>query len=430
MHARYGKVTLVTQPPRTGRSYRLLAVLAAVSVVLLSACSAAPVASAHPSVLQWYLPPDRVDAAALARACSAQSDGAYEIRTHTLPADADARHNLLVRRLGAKDRSIDIIGLDDWATAELAAARLLAPIPAELVPEYSRAVFPKALAAASYDGVLVAAPWWLDPQLLWVRGSAAERAGLDLSKPISWEELLAGAARIGVSVDVDDHNGRGVADWVSALIADAGGTVVDGQGRRPNVGLSGAAGSAAAAVSQLYAESSDAPGPSPDATARFAGTHGGFLLAPSSALSDPALAPVARELAWAPYPVIDAATRGIAPLAGVNLAVPMSAPHAELSFAAISCLTSDTVMAALMFSAGHSAARSTAYSAPGVAESFPMAGVVRSSLAGGATVPQTPYWHLVRAALEQTWLPLSAVTAATPRTAQHVVRALLAGELP
>lgn len=401
---------------------------------LLAACTPAPTTvknAAGATVLHWYLGPDRVDAAAIAKACSQASDGKYDIRVVPLPADADERHNLLVRRLTAKDPSIDLIGLDDSFTAEFAKAQLLAPIPDDLTPIYSQDVFPAVLKAATYDGLLVAAPWWMDPQVLWYRGTVAERAGLDMTKPVAWDKLLEGASRVGVTVEIDNQIGRGIADWVNALVADAGGHVVSGHGRTAKVGLSDAAGTEAASTIQFYGESASGQGPSDEALSKFAGTSGGFLLAPTSVLSDPALAAVATDMQAAPYPVIDESTAGVPPLAGVNLAVPLFAQHSELSFDAISCLTSDTNLAALMTSAGHSSSKTTTYAAPGVADSFPMAAVARKSVETGAGVPQTPYWQLVRAGLQKTWLPLSSVSSsATPRKSQTTVKAMLAGDLP
>lgn len=401
---------------------------------VLAACTPATTTvknSAGATILHWYLGPDRVNAPALAQACSQASDGKYEIRISTLPADADERHGLLVRRLAAKDPSIDLIGLDDSLTAEFASAQLLAPIPDDLVPAYSKNVFPAALKAATYDGSLVAVPWWLDPQVLWYRGNVAERAGLDVTKPITWGKLLEGASRVGVSVEIDNQNGRGIADWVAALVADGGGKLVSGQGRQSKVDLTGPAGAAAASTIQFYNESKSGLGPSDESLSRFTGTSGGFLVAPTSVLSDPALATVASDMKWVSYPVMNSAADGVPPLAGVDLAVPLFAPHSELSFDAITCLTSNTTLASLMTSAGHSSSRTTTYSSPGVAASFPMADVARKSVETGAVVPQTPYWQLIRAGLQQSWLPLSSVSSSTtPRTSQKTVKALLAGELP
>ena len=400
---------------------------------LLAACSPSVKGeknSAGTTILHWYVGPDRVDTKALAKACSQASGGDYELKVEPLPADADIRHNLLVRRLSAKDPSIDLIGLDDSFTAEFASAQLLAPIPDDLAPVYSKDIFPKALAAATFDGALVAAPWWFDPQLLWYRGTVGERAGLDMTKAVTWEKLISGAKRVGVGVEIDDANGRGVPDWVSSLVGSGGGQIVDGAGRSSTVGLDTLAGTEAAGVVQFYYESSIGRGPSADALTKFAGASGGFLLAPSSVVSDPALAVVAAELQWAPYPVIDASSASIPPLAGVALAVPLYAPHSDLSYKAISCLTSQSSMQALMSSAGHSSSRATTYDLSAVVGSYPMAALTKQALADGAAVPQTPYWQLVRAGLLDTWLPLASVqTSTTPVGSQKAVVARLAGEL-
>lgn len=381
--------------------------------------------------MHWYVGPDRVDTTVLADTCSRASGGHYTITVEQLPTDADERHNLLVRRLSAKDPTIDLIGLDDSFTAEFGKAQLLAPIPDDLAAAYALDVFPRALAAAKFDNSLVAVPWWFDPQLLWYRGTVGERAGLDMTKPVTWENLIAGAARVGVGIEVDDANGRGLPDWISALISAGGGKVVDGAGRSSTVGLDTVAGREAASVIQYYNEANVGLGPSPEALGKFAGTGGGFLLAPSSVVSDPDLAAVAAEMQWAPYPVIDAVSPRVAPLAGVALAVPLYAPHSDLSYQAISCLTSTSSMQALMSSSGHSSSRMTTYDLSAVASSYPMAAVTKNAVLTGAAVPQTPYWQLIRAGLMQTWLPLSSVdTSTTPRSSQKAVVARLAGELP
>lgn len=427
-------MTLVIVPLRDVRGAGVTAVFAALLLAfsLLAACSPTHKTEknkAGATILHWYVGPDRVNVDALAQSCSEESGGDFELEVERLPVDSDKRHSLLVRRLSAKDPTIDLLSLDDSFTAEFAEAQLLAPIPDDLVPAYSKDVFPKALKAATFDGSLVAAPWWFDPQLLWYRGTVAERAGLDMTKPVTWENLIAGAQRVGVSVEIDDANGRGLPDWISALVSNGGGTVVEGAGRKATVGLDTAAGEAAAAVVQYYTEAAIGQGPSADALDRFAGTSGGFLLAPSSVVADPVLASVASDMKWAPYPVISKDAASVAPLAGVALAVPLYAPNSELSYKAISCLTGTATMASLMTSAGHSSSRSTTYEA--VSRSYPLADVTKAAVIGGAAVPQTPYWQMARAGLLDSWLPLGSVDASTtPVNSQRSVKARLAGELP
>ena len=78
--------------------------------------------------LNWYVFPEpsgSFDKAA--KTCSQQSDGRYTITVNTLPTDADQQRQQLVRRLAAKDSSIDIIGMDVVWTAEFAEAGWIQP---------------------------------------------------------------------------------------------------------------------------------------------------------------------------------------------------------------------------------------------------------------------------------------------------------------
>ena len=58
----------------------------------------------------------------IADRCSKQSGGEYTITFEYLPSDADQQREQLVRRLGAEDSSIDIMGMDVIWTGEFANA--------------------------------------------------------------------------------------------------------------------------------------------------------------------------------------------------------------------------------------------------------------------------------------------------------------------
>ena len=59
--------------------------------------------------------------------CTKESHGRYEVKPEFLPNDASQAREQLVRRLGAKDPSIDIIGLDVILTSEFANAGWIEP---------------------------------------------------------------------------------------------------------------------------------------------------------------------------------------------------------------------------------------------------------------------------------------------------------------
>ncbi len=403
---------------------RRVAVTATVaSVLTVAACGSAP---QQARVITWAVGPDRLDAAALAEACTDQAAGAYRIEVEQLPNDVAERHALLVRRLLAKDDAIGVLSLDSSFTTEFASAGFLAPIPSARVAAYSEGIAPPALAAATVDGTLAVAPWFFDPQVLWFRGNTAERAGLDTTRPISWDDLVAGAQRLGVTVEIEDRDGSGLSQWVDALVAGSGGRLVSGAGRSATVGLDTDAGRAAASIVEFYHQSGVGPGPSPKALARFAGPSGGFLVASTSAIADPALAAVQADMRAASYPAT--ADASVAPMAGVGLAVPAHARDRAQAFSAIDCLTSPTSLQTLMTGPQHSASRLATYQDPAVTTAFRSAEVALMGLATGVSAPQTPFWANVVDALDETWRPIAAVTQdETPEASQAEVQAAIEG---
>jgi multiple sugar transport system substrate-binding protein len=396
--------------------------------LVLVACGGAAERDADgPPVLRWFVGPERADVEALAQSCSDASGGAYEIEVDRLPDDVEDRHADLLRRLLARDDSIDLFSMDTAWSAELAAAQVLAPVPEDLKAPFAADVLPAALEAVTVDGLLVAAPWTFDPWLLWWRGNAAERAGLDPTQPITWDDLLAGAEASGRRVLVDDPDGEGLATWIDSLVVGAGGRLLEGAGRDPEVGLDTAAGAEAAGMVEYLAQARLGGDPSSDAADELA-RRGGFVVAPSVFVSDPALAPVAGDLQWAPYPQV--ADTPAAPATSTALAVPLYARDTTLSYAAVECLTSADSLATLMTSSGHSAARTTVYDAQDVAAGYPLADVTRPALETAVVVPSTPYWMRVRAALEKTWTPISSVGSSTPERSQRAVEDAVGGALP
>ncbi len=379
------------------------------------------------SVLHWWVTPDRVDARAIADRCSSASDD-YTIELEQLPPGIDRRRTELVRRLAADEATIDILSVDTSLTAEMAAAGFLAEVPSDVEGEVTAGVQPKAIEAATFDGRLVAAPWWLDPQLLWFRGTAAERAGIDTTKAISWDDLLGGAERLGTSIQIDDAEGNGLADWVRGLIAGAGGTLLDGSGRKPELGLATDPGRVAAGIVQFYAGAGVGPGPSPDALSEFAGPRGGFLLASSAIVKDPVLATVVADMKAVPYPVIEGDS--VAPLSGVSLAVAEKAADPDRAFAAVRCLTSKDSQQQLMIDSGHGAARSDVYELEEVKSALATSEVALKAVTTGVNVPSTPYWQRVRVGLRDTWTPISRVSpSTTPTESQLAVADLVGGGL-
>ena len=186
---------------------------------LLVGCSADASAG---DTLNWYINPDAGGQAKVAENCSTDD---YTIKVQVLPQSASEQRVQLARRLAAEDPEIDIMSIDPPYTAEFANAGFLATIPDDLQSTLEEQSFKGAVDAATWDGQLVVAPFWSNTQVLWYRKSFVEKAGLDMTQPVSWDQIIDAAADNGGKVAVQANKYEGYSVWINALIAGAGGAI-------------------------------------------------------------------------------------------------------------------------------------------------------------------------------------------------------------
>jgi multiple sugar transport system substrate-binding protein len=200
-------------------------------------------------VLNWYVNPDNGGQAHLAAQCSAASQGRYRIQVSTLPNDATAQREQLVRRLAAKDASIALMSLDPPFVAEFAEAGFLRPFTGAEAAPLTAGVLAGPVDSARWDGRLVAAPFWANSQLLWYRKSVAAKVGLDPTT-VTWERVIQAATQAGATVEVQGDRYEGYMVWISALVASAGGAILKDpeKGKDVTPGIDSEAGRRAAAV--------------------------------------------------------------------------------------------------------------------------------------------------------------------------------------
>src|SRR5215213_8239336 len=145
MRARPGK-------PSHAMARRVTSVLAvAAMLVAVAACGSSDDQNGR-ATLNWFIfnePSGGVQAAAAK--CSAASNGAYDIKFQYLPSQADAQREQLVRRLGAEDDSLDLLGLDVVWTGEFANAGWIKEIPKEDQPAITENVFDSVLDSARFE---------------------------------------------------------------------------------------------------------------------------------------------------------------------------------------------------------------------------------------------------------------------------------------
>ena len=208
--------------------------------------------------LTWYINPDSGGQAEIASRCTEAAEGRYRIETATLPRDAASQREQLIRRLAANDSSIDLMSLDPPFIPEFAQAGFLAPVPDDVAERVSEGVVQSAVEGATWDDELVTVPFWANTQVLWYRESVAEAAGLDMSQPVTWEQIVEAAESQGKLVGAQGARAESLTVWFNALIESAGGSIIAENSEDPaqiELGLDTEEGRRATEVMQLVAES-------------------------------------------------------------------------------------------------------------------------------------------------------------------------------
>lgn len=414
-------------PRRSARRFRLLALGAvlAVGASVLTGCGS----SAGGNTLTWYINPDNGAQAQLAKKCADASNGRYRMTIQTLPTAADAQREQLVRRLAAADSSIDIMSLDPPFTPEFANAGYLRAFTASEAPTFTNGVLPAPVQTARWKGQLVAAPFWANTQLLWYSKSAVAQMGIDPAAPgVTWQQLIQAAGRAGRTFEVQGDRYEGYAVWVNALVESAGGQVMtDTEAlRNADVTIDSPAGQRAAEVIRTLATSpaadpAIATAKEEQARAGFQKDTGAFMVnwpyvwaAFDTALKAGAVtADFKNDVGWARYPRVSANEPSKPPLGGINLAISRFSRHPDLAVAATRCLTTPESMKQNMLISGNPVARAAVYDDPQIIAKFPMAQLIKESIAAAAPRAVTPYYTDVSGVIQRTWHPPVAVAPQT-----------------
>lgn len=394
-------------------------------------------------VITWYTNPDAGGQADLAKKCTAAADGRYRIVTSGLPTQAASQREQLARRLAAHDSSLDIMSLDPPFIPEL--ADFLAPVPDDVAAVVSKDVTKGALQGATWDGKLVTAPFWANTQLLWYRKSVAQAAGLDMTQPVTWDQIIEATAAQDKLLGVQGIKAESLTVWVNALVASAGGAIVENPEAPQDeikIGLDSDAGRAAATILQSISQTGvGGPGlPTEDENASltiFQGDRGSFMVnwpfvwaATQAAVADGTVdQAVLDDIGWALYPEVDSEHPVAPPYGGINLGVGAYSKHVDLAYEAVECIVQPQNQAEYFVSNGNPPASIVAFDDPAVLEAFPMAPVIRDSLELAVPRPQTRYYNEVSSGLQETWHPISSVNPdTTPQVSTEFITAVLQGK--
>jgi multiple sugar transport system substrate-binding protein len=418
------------------RPRRGLAVAASLALAsgLLAACSSGD-DSGVPELV-WYTNPDAGGQAAVAANCSEASDGAYTITTQVLPQDANQQRIQLIRRLAAEDPGIDIMSIDPPFTAEFANAGYLAEIPQDLQDKFREQSFGGATEAATWEDQLVVAPFWSNTQVLWYRKSFVEKTDLDMSQPVTWDQLIDAADQNGGTVAVQANKYEGYVVWINALIAGAGGDIVSEteKGVDLSIDIDDEAGRAAAAVIEKLANSDAAPSDlsvaqEGQAGATFGSDVGAFLANWTYIWTnyDAAQPDIKEDLGFARYPQTVEGEESHPPYGGIGVGVSAFSDHTDEAMQAIECITNAENQGVNAELTGNMPASEGGYEYPALAEIYPqeLLDLFQESLDAATPRSVSPYWSDISGAIQGTWHPASGVDSETPGDSKSFIEDIL-----
>jgi multiple sugar transport system substrate-binding protein len=336
-----------------------------------------------------------------AQRCSAASNGSYKITLNALSNQADAQRQSLVRRLAAKDSSIDIAGMDVVWTAEFAAAGWIKEWPSDLAAQLKQGTLAGPLKTATYQGKIYAAPANSNTQLLWYRKDKVS------SPPTTWSELIDQATKLKTHVEIQGAQYEGVVVWFNSLVQSAGGTIVNGT----TVTL-GQPGQEAADIMSKLAHS---PAADPSLASQHedenrlafeAGTAYFEINYPFIYPSAKADVPdIFKNLAWAPYPGIDASHPAKAPIGGINWGVGAYTKHPRQAFEAAACMRNEENEKEAALKGGLPPTLASLYDDPAFVKLYPFAALIKKQLDTAAVRPVTPAYADVSLAVAKAVSP-------------------------
>jgi multiple sugar transport system substrate-binding protein len=361
--------------------------------------------SKGPPTVSFYIfnePSGAFDAAV--SQCNKKAAGQYKIDYVRLPTDSDQQRELIVRRLAAKDQSIDVIGMDVNWTAEFAQAGWILPWTG---PNRAAAVdgrVPALLQAVRYKGNIWAAPFTTNTQLLWYHKDVVKG-----EPPKTWDEMIAQAQKIGPKqgkIVVQGRRYEGLVVWFNTLVASAGGRILDNNG---NIGL-GPPAVKAATIMRDVAKKAGTPTIANDKEdtgndAFKAGDLAFMVNYPFVYASVADDKKAVANLGVAPYPSVTPGEPSHVTFGGINLGIGAYSTHKELAFTAAKCLAEPAQQEVAAIKGGLFPTRAALFNDADIRKTYPFADLVKQALDSGVPRPVLPAYADISLAVQTSLHP-------------------------
>jgi multiple sugar transport system substrate-binding protein len=406
---------------RGGTRYsRKRMIVGAASAVLaatgLAACSSAN-AGTGPVTLTYYLYPDTSGATQQAiNNCDKASGGKYTISYQQLPQAADGQRQQLVRRLAARDGTIDIMGLDVTWEAEFATAGWIEPWTGTNKAQAVTGTLAPALNTATWKGKLYAVPANTNTQLLWYRSDLVPKP------PATWAEMIADAEQLAKQgkphyIEIQGAQYEGATVWFNTMVSSAGGTVLNPDATKITLGAP------AVKALTIMKQLADSPAADPSMTVQMENQNRLQMEAGNAAfeLNYPFVYPgmkadnpkLFKVFKWALYPSVNAGVPAKVTIGGIDLAVSSYSQHKDLAFQAALCLRNRENQLIGANVGGVPPTIASLYNDPKLFANYPFHADILKALQNASVRPKTPVYQVVSIDISHLISPASGINPAS-----------------
>ena len=369
-------------------------ITATLAASVLAACGSS--GSGKPTI-NFYNFPDNSGAIQQAvDTCTAAANGKYVIKYSKLPNAADGQRQQLVRRLAARDPSMDILGLDVTWEAEFAEAGWILPWTGANKAAASEGTLKAPLETATWKGQLYAVPYNSNTQLLWYRDDLVP------TPPKTWDEMIDDAVKLAQEgkphlIEIQGAQYEGVVVWFNSLVASAGGSVLTADGTKASMG--------APAVKALTIMKRLASSPAADPSlsvqmedqnrlAMESGTAAFELnypfVYPSMKSNKPDLF---KHFKWTQYPSVTAGQPSHVTIGGIDMAISKYSKHPDLAFQAALCLRNRDNQKIAATKGGLPPTLADLYNDPSLQKDYPFRQDILTALQNASVRPKTPAYQ-------------------------------------
>lgn len=353
----------------------------------------------------------------LIKLCNEQADGAYKIVGNLVPSDADGQREQLVRRLAAKDKGMDLLGMDVVWTAEFAEAGWILALNDEQRAAATEGTLEVPLETATWKDKLYGIPKHTNAQLMWYRKSLVDKVG-DGGPPETWDEMFEMAEELkanGDPYEIGFTGARyeGLVVGFNTLLASYGGTIVNEDSTE--VTIDDKTTEALALLNRLatsgLASKSLSNSQEPEVFAQLQTENSAFSLNWPYVLSAmrEASPEIAEDLGFATFPSTVEGEPSRVTVGGMNFAISAFSEHPEESFDAAMCLRSPENQLRHALTAGEPPVLESVFEEPEFKEAYPQAEVLLAALETASSRPISPVYQNISTIIASTLSPPSSI---------------------